>query len=352
MYFFRKLSSLNRQQTDVCEEAVSSALDDVLRGKTSTIFSYGTAAEGGQHEIDQQDMFDRILSDLFDHVYTMEASMEINIFIKHRQLFAKQVEHKTDEFTKEQGNVEEDTPNEYSLEHSEHFVASTKDVYKYMEKVIPKCIESPENLAASSQMQTVNPKAICNNNSHFMFTICVWQTNLERSMHLLGKLQLIQLKDLHLQEMRDLNTPMSGVLKLLSVLANITKTHLRYYNIGLARNLKDFLGADGTVIFNYATMPDVPLKEASTLGQHAQQLEQKNEMLSQLNKLLRKANKKVHWQRTGFQKKLLLFSELFKSLWQQQRSALQLHEHEREVQLLQMFETIYNELQSSKVKSD
>ncbi|XP_064552979.1 kinesin heavy chain [Drosophila montana] len=473
MYLFRKLSELNQQQSDVCEEAIASVLDDVLKGKTSTIFNYGNWPDYSTAIEDDRavklDMIDRILNNLFSHVYTMEVTMEINISIKHMQLYVVQnqlVHNRLDD-------------NDCLTEAREHFVASSHDVYMYIEKVIGQLQQQQQ------QQQQSDHKMTANDYPYALFTICVRQTNLEQSMHLHGCLQLVHLMCVQQPEMLlQLATPMASLLRIISALASNPKTHLRYYNIRLTRILKDLLGEDETtIIINYTTVPDIQMDSVSAIGcakiwkalyirernkcqclsekifslkcwsgsgrkfqlvelmellktscsssqleleftassrrsaftksdppsiqlydkfqqeqeqlligcdnvlyeeqrqlcaqlkhikadaaasfeemleiqhilaqlalnfeQSNQQLEQKNQMLTRLHLLLAEANKKVQKQRLAFQRKLAMYSEMFKSLWSEQRLALQLQEQEREAQLSKMFDTIYHELHST-----
>ncbi|XP_030559214.1 kinesin heavy chain [Drosophila novamexicana] len=471
MYLFRKLSELSQHQSDVCEEAIASVLDDVLKGKTSTIFNYGNWPDYGTAIEDDRaiklDMIDRILNNLFSHVYTMEVTMEINISIKHMQHYVVQ-----DRLVHNIGSDD----NDCLTEAREHFVASSHDVYMYIEKVIGQL---------QQQQQQSDHKMTANDYPYALFTICVRQTNLEQSMHLHGSLQLVHLMCVQQPEMLlQLATPMASLLRIISALAGNPKTHLRYYNIRLTRILKDLLGEDETtIIINYTTVPDIQLDTVSAIGcakiwkalymrernkchclsekmfslkcwsgsgrkfqlfellellkiscsssqlelgftgsnqrsaftksdptsiqfydkflqeqeqlliscdnvlceeqrqlcaqlkhikadaaasfgemleiqhilaqltlnfeQNNQQLEQKNQMLTRLNLLLAEANKKVQKQRLVFQRKLAMYSEMFKSLWSEQRLALQLQEQEREAQLSKMFDTIFHELHST-----
>lgn len=226
MYLFRKMSELNQQQTDVCEEAVSSVLDDVFKGKASTIFNYGRWPIGARRN-SKVDMIDRVLCELFSHVYTMEVTMEINISISQMKQYLVK------------GQLIDTT--------EEHFVASPDDVYLYIEKVIGQLQEQSDDAIASNAYP------------YALFTICVRQTNLERSLHLHGSLQLVHLMAVdHSEMMLQLRTPMASLLKIISALSRNTKTHIRYYNIRLTRILKDLLDSDeSTVIINYTAAPSL-----------------------------------------------------------------------------------------------
>ncbi|TDG48164.1 hypothetical protein AWZ03_005339 [Drosophila navojoa] len=225
MYLFRKLTELSQQQADVCEEAASSVLDDVFKGTASTIFSYGHWPIGEKRS-SKVDVVDRILCELFGHVYSMEVAMEINIAISHmQQLVAR--EHLTD--------TEE-----------EHFVASPNEVYAYIEKVIGQLQQQSDDATSTDDYP------------YALFTICVRQTNLDRSLHLNGSIQLVHLTAVDQSEMMlQLHTPMASLLRIISALASNTKTHIRYYNIRLTQILKDLLDSDeSTVIINYTAAPD------------------------------------------------------------------------------------------------
>ncbi|XP_017856435.1 PREDICTED: kinesin heavy chain [Drosophila arizonae] len=224
MYLFRKLSELSQQQADVCEEAASSVLDDVFKGKASTIFSYGHWPIG-ERRSSKVDVVDRILCELFGHVCNMEVTMQINISISHMQQHVAK-----DQLTGTQ---------------EEHFVASPHDVYAYIERVI-------------GQLQQQSDDAMPTNDYPYaLFTICVRQTNLDQSLHLNGSIQLVHLTAVDQSEMMlQLHTPMASLLRIISALASNTKTHIRYYNIRLTRILKDLLDSDeSTVIINYTTAP-------------------------------------------------------------------------------------------------
>lgn len=223
MYLFRKLESgLNRQQSEICDEAISSILDDVFKGNTSTIINYCDlpAFSSFGDQIEKQDMLGRILNQLFRHVYAMEVSMELNICINHMLFY---LETAIEDINRDQSR--------------DHFVASPIAAYLYISRII-------NQLLPNDQDQR--------NCSHVRFTICVRQTNLEESLNLNGKLQLIHFMRVDQVELNKFNTPMSSLLRMLSVLAKNQKTHLRYYNIRLEALLKQLLGPKkSTVIINY-----------------------------------------------------------------------------------------------------
>ncbi|XP_034488292.1 kinesin heavy chain [Drosophila innubila] len=235
VYLFRKMESgLNQQQLEICDEAISSILDDVFKGNTSTIINYCDlpAFSPFGDQIEKQDILGRILNQLFSHVYAMEVTMELNICINHMLFF----------YESNTATAIEDINRD---QNRDHFVASPIAAYLYMRRILNQFLP--------------NDQRKC---SHVRFTICVRQTNLEESLNLNGKLQLIHLMRVDQVELNKLTTPLSSLFKMISALAKNRKTHLRYYNIRLEGLLKELLGYNkSTVIINY-TMQDPTLKSA------------------------------------------------------------------------------------------
>ncbi|XP_068156247.1 kinesin heavy chain [Drosophila tropicalis] len=235
VYLFRKLSALTPKQRDVYKEAITGVLEQVLQGNASTIFNYGNwpsyTNHGDSHETD--DVVRQIMEQLFWHV------AELNISIKHLQM-----NHTDGQFAKE-------SDGKISKVLNEHSVTSPDDVFIYMEKVMRTFLNDLEK----------------NNDSftHVVFTINVGQKQKakNRNQKLLGKLQLVHLMSSDASAgsflLRNDESPIREVLKIVRALADNSKTHLRYYNIRLTHLLNDLLFAstETIAIINFTEMPQL-----------------------------------------------------------------------------------------------
>ncbi|XP_034662084.1 kinesin heavy chain [Drosophila subobscura] len=221
VYLFRKLPALSQMQRDVWQEAVSEVVEPVLGGRTSTIINYGERMDYGSDDLD---VMARSFGDLFRHVYTLELTMEVNISIRHVEL---------------NGELPESTGDMEGQDHrpsKQHFVATSGDVYAYIERVMRRLPQS-----------------------RVLFTLNVRQTNIDQSRKVYGKLQFIHFRS----DASDSSTSMGALLKLFKALSRSPKSHMRYHNINLTRLLEEVLGsADSTVVINYTEAPmwDTALK--------------------------------------------------------------------------------------------
>ncbi|ALC46782.1 CG10845 [Drosophila busckii] len=227
VYLFRKLPKLERQQALVCEQAIASVLSDVFKGKASTIFNYGdwpvNDCKGDQ--CDSKDLLGRILNELFRHVYGLELKLEVSIAISHMLLNAKH---------------EEPTNLDAQPGVKSQFVATPHDVYSYMEGIIRRKLQS-----------------LPTPHEYLRFTLSIQQNKLPKS----GELKIIHLPSVESPESLLVNTPMSALLKVIAVLDNHEKSHLRYDNTKFMELLHELMGADcveSTVLINY-TMPKLQL---------------------------------------------------------------------------------------------
>ncbi|XP_023036134.1 kinesin heavy chain [Drosophila willistoni] len=249
VYLFRKLSALSPNQRDVYKEAVTGVLEQVLQGNASTIFNYGNwpnyTNHGDSHE--PNDVVRQIIQQLFRHV------AEFSVSIKHLQM-----NHTDGQFAKESdGKI----PNVLN----EHFVSSPDDVFIYMEKVMQTFLNNDQDKN-------------CDSFAHVVFTLNVGQRKMAKTKNqkLLGKLQLVHLMSLDACAgsflLKNDESSIREVLKIVRALANNPKTHLRYHNIRLTHLLNDLLLAstETIVIINYTEMPQFhmmlmgPLKSPSS----------------------------------------------------------------------------------------
>ncbi|XP_017124144.2 kinesin heavy chain [Drosophila elegans] len=224
VYLFRKLlAPAGKLQEEVAEEAISEVIDQVLGGRTSTVFNCG----GLQLACDPADMVTRILGELFASVYSMEVNMEVHVSVRHVQLSGDSEELMANLKGISSGGASRD-----------HFVATPRQVYAYIERVMSdKSKDCP----------------------HLIFTVYVRQTNGEESWKCCGKLQLVHLKKLSensptLQS----DSPLDALVTLFQALAHNPKTHIRYHNIRLSRVLQQLMGCGArTVLISYTNPPEV-----------------------------------------------------------------------------------------------
>ncbi|XP_016961200.1 kinesin heavy chain [Drosophila biarmipes] len=226
VYLFRKLlASPNHLQREVCEEAIGEVLDQVLSGRTSTIFCCSAMPRelGG----DPADMVTRILVELFTSIYSLETNLEVHVSVRYVQLSGES----DDLVVNLRGGNRRAT--------RDHFVATAREVLTYMERV----------------MVRVGVAGDC---PHLIFTIHVRQANNEQLRKCCGRLQIVYLK-LLAEDSSPLEseTPLDTLVNLFQALASNPKTHIRYHNIRLTRLLKQIMGSEGrTVVINYADPPE------------------------------------------------------------------------------------------------
>ncbi|XP_017052713.1 kinesin-like protein klp-20 [Drosophila ficusphila] len=222
VYLFRRLVVANEKQNEVSEEAVAEVLDQVLGGRTSTIFSCG-----GVSFDDPADKVHDILSELFTSVYSLEQNKEVHVSVRHVQFSGKSNDPSV--FFKRSSR-------RFSRD---HFVATDREVHAYIEKVMGKVNQADEL-------------------PHFIFTVCVKQTRGGQSRKCSGKLQLVYLRQLAEDSPPlDSDTPVDTLVNLFQALAQNPKTHIRYHNIRLVLLLKQLMGSGSrTVLVNYSHAPE------------------------------------------------------------------------------------------------
>ncbi|XP_037729857.1 kinesin heavy chain [Drosophila subpulchrella] len=226
VYLFRKLlASPNDLQREVCEEAIGEVLDQVLSGRTSTIFSCSEIPRDLRG--DPADMVTRILGELFTSIYSMETNLEVHVSVRYVQLNGES----DDLVVNLRGGNRRAT--------RDHFVATAREVLTYMERVMGRMGEAGD----------------C---PHLIFTIHVTQANSEQLRKCCGKLQIVHLKILAEDSSPlESDTSLDTLVNLLQALANNPKTHIRYHNIRLTRLLKQLMGSEGrTVVINYTDPPE------------------------------------------------------------------------------------------------
>ncbi|XP_043653678.1 kinesin heavy chain [Drosophila teissieri] len=226
VYLFRKLlTSPTDLQLEVSAEAISEVLDQVLSGRTSTIFSCGGIPIN--HGADPSDVVSRILGELFTRIYELETNMEVHVSVRYVQLNGES----NDLVVNLKGCSRRST--------RDHFVATSRGVHTYIARVMDKVAEGGDY-------------------PHLIFTVHVKQTNGDQLRTCCGRLQLV-----HLQQLTEdsppleSDTPLDTLINLFQALASSPKTHIRYYNIRLTRILNQLMGnGSRTVIINYTDPPE------------------------------------------------------------------------------------------------
>ncbi|XP_016999150.2 kinesin heavy chain [Drosophila takahashii] len=225
VYLFRKLlASPSELQREVCEEAIAEVLDQVLSGRTSTIFSCGLPRGNGG---DPGDMVTRILGELFHSVYSIETNMEVHVSVRYVQLSGE-----SDDLVVNLRGCNRRTSRD-------HFVATSREVHTYMARIMDKVGEAGD----------------C---PHLIFTIHVIQSAGDHLRKCCGKLQLVYLQQLA-EDSPSLESdkPLDTLVNLFQALAHNPKSHIRYHNIRLTRLLQQLMGSGGrTVLVNYTDPPE------------------------------------------------------------------------------------------------
>ncbi|XP_017079977.2 uncharacterized protein LOC108113784 [Drosophila eugracilis] len=227
VYLFRKLlTSPTDVQREVSEQAIAEVLNQVLTGRISTIFICGGLDTGNGS--DPTNIVTRILGELFTSVYSMEMNMEVNVSVRYVELNG------------ESDDLVMNLKGANRRASRDHFVATSREVNTYIEKVMYKVREGSD----------------C---PHLIFTISVIQANNAKMLRTCcGKLQLVYMQQLA-EDSPPLESdkPLNTLLNLFQALGYNLKSHIRYHNIKLTRLFKQLMGNEGrTVLINYKDPAD------------------------------------------------------------------------------------------------
>lgn len=163
VYLFDKVFKPNATQEKVYSEAAKSIVADVLAGYNGTIFAYGQTSSGKTHTMEgvigdptKQGIIPRIVSDIFNHIYSMEVNLEFHIKVSYYEIYMDKIRDLLD-VSKINLSVHEDKNRvPYVKGATERFVSSPEDVFEVIEEG-----KSNRHIAVTSQLHIVFFSTLC-----------------------------------------------------------------------------------------------------------------------------------------------------------------------------------------------
>ncbi|CAF0756028.1 unnamed protein product [Adineta steineri] len=250
VYIFDKVFPPAATQEKVYNEAAKEIVKDVLSGYNGTIFAYGQTSSGKTHTMEgvmgsdgQQGIIPRIVQDIFNHIYTLDANLQFQIKISYFEIYLDKIRDLLD-VSKTNLAVHEDKNRvPYVKGVTERFVSSPDEVFEIMDEG-----KNNRHIAVTNMNEH-------SSRSHSVFLIHVKQENVENEKKLTGKLYLVDLAGSEkvsktgaegqvLDEAKNINKSLSALGNVISALADGTKSHVPYRDSKLTRILQESLGGN------------------------------------------------------------------------------------------------------------
>ncbi|UJR08501.1 hypothetical protein I4U23_012767 [Adineta vaga] len=250
IYVFDKVFRPDATQEKVYNEAAKEIVKDVLSGYNGTIFAYGQTSSGKTHTMEgvmnnegQQGIIPRIVQDIFNHIYTLDANLQFQIKVSYFEIYLDKIRDLLD-VSKTNLAVHEDKNRvPYVKGVTERFVSSPDEVFEIMEEG-----KNNRHIAVTNMNEH-------SSRSHSVFLINVKQENVENEKKLTGKLYLVDLAGSEkvsktgaegqvLDEAKNINKSLSALGNVISALADGTKSHVPYRDSKLTRILQESLGGN------------------------------------------------------------------------------------------------------------
>jgi kinesin family protein 5 len=250
VYVFDKVFRSDATQEKVYNEAAKEIVKDVLSGYNGTIFAYGQTSSGKTHTMEgvmgsneHQGIIPRIVQDIFNHIYTLDANLQFQIKVSYFEIYLDKIRDLLD-VSKTNLAVHEDKNRvPYVKGVTERFVSSPDEVFEIMEEG-----KTNRHIAVTNMNEH-------SSRSHSVFLINVKQENVESEKKLTGKLYLVDLAGSEkvsktgaegqvLDEAKNINKSLSALGNVISALADGTKSHVPYRDSKLTRILQESLGGN------------------------------------------------------------------------------------------------------------
>ncbi|KAL7678364.1 hypothetical protein ACOME3_004592 [Neoechinorhynchus agilis] len=250
VYVYDRVFAPNTDQQTVYTDVAQQIVDDVLSGYNGTIFAYGQTSSGKTHTMEgsldgdiNQGIVPRIISDIFNHIYSMDSALQFHIKISYFEIYMDKIRDLLDP-TKVNLAVHEDKNRvPYVKNCTERFVSTPEEVMLVMEEG-----KANRHIAVTNMNEH-------SSRSHCVFLIDVKQENTETNKKLTGKLYLVDLAGSEkvsktgaegtvLDEARNINRSLSALGNVIAALADGTKTHVPYRDSKLTRILQESLGGN------------------------------------------------------------------------------------------------------------
>ncbi|MCL4125592.1 UNVERIFIED_CONTAM: hypothetical protein GTU68_041187 [Idotea baltica] len=199
--------------------------------------------EGVMGDPHLQGIIPRIISDIFNHIYSMEENLEFHIKVSYFEIYMDKIRDLLD-VSKVNLAVHEDKNRvPFVKGATERFVSSPEEVFEVIEAG-----KMNRHIAVTNMNEH-------SSRSHSVFLIQVKQENIESQKKLLGKLYLVDLAGSEkvsktgaegtvLDEAKNINKSLSALGNVISSLADGSKTHIPYRDSKLTRILQESLGGN------------------------------------------------------------------------------------------------------------
>ena len=278
VYVFDKVFKPDANQESVYLATAKEIVEDVLSGYNGTIFAYGQTSSGKTHTMEGvlgnsslQGIIPRIVQDIFNHIYSMDARIEFQIKISYFEIYLDKIRDLLD-VTKTNLPVHEDKNRvPYVKGVTERFVTTPEEVFDVISDG-----KSNRHIAVTNMNEH-------SSRSHSVFLINVKQENQELDKKLSGKLYLVDLAGSEkvsktgaegavLEEAKNINKSLSALANVISALAD-AKPYVPYRDSKLTRILQESLGGNArtTIIIccSPASFNESETKSTLYFGQRA-----------------------------------------------------------------------------------
>jgi len=250
VYVFDKVLKPNITQENVYAASAKSIVKDVLNGYNGTIFAYGQTSSGKTHTMEgvindpnMQGIIPRIVSDIFNHIYSMEENLEFHIKVSYFEIYLDKIRDLLDPSKVNLAVHEDKDHSVYVKGATERFVSSPEEVFDVIEE------------GKSNRHVGVTNMNEHSSRGHSVFLINVKQENLENQKKLSGKLYLVDLagsekvgktgvEGTGLEEAKNINKSLSALGNVIAALADGNKSHIPYRDSKLTRILQESLGGN------------------------------------------------------------------------------------------------------------
>jgi kinesin family protein 5 len=246
-FVFDKVFKPDTTQETVYQATAKEIVEDVLSGYNGTIFAYGQTASGKTHTMEGvignenlHGIIPRIIQDIFQHIYSMDSSLEFQIKVSYFEIYMDKIRDLLD-ISKVNLSVHEDKNRvPYVKGATERFVITPEEVLDVIEEG-----KSNRHIAVTNMNEH-------SSRSHSVFLINVKQENRETEKKLSGKLYLVDLAGSEkvsktgaegavLEEAKNINKSLSALANVISALAD-AKPYVPYRDSKLTRILQESLG--------------------------------------------------------------------------------------------------------------
>jgi kinesin family protein 5 len=141
VYVFDKVFRTDATQEKVYASTAKEIVADVLTGYNGTIFAYGQTSSGKTHTMEGvlgnenlQGIIPRIVQDIFNHIYSMDSSLEFQIKVSYFEIYLDKIRDLLD-VSKTNLSVHEDKNRvPYVKGVTERFVTTPDEVFEVIEE--------------------------------------------------------------------------------------------------------------------------------------------------------------------------------------------------------------------------